>query len=153
MLKDQPHDDGSLTPLSELASKPAFTRTWPFLVFRSLSKQIIPYLPPSLRPATPEVAAEPESSEDGIPSPTPKPKTKSRAAELRQARQNGTGNGAGAKSTPSSPAATDLDSDATGEDGEELEEVNGDVDAEKKKKKKGLGKSGGMRRRKMGLKG
>jgi len=148
VLIPQPHDDGSLDPLSGLATAPSWFRTWPFTLTRSLITRVIAVLPPniqssfpaSLRPAVTEVAATPEVVE---------------GYDVTKSRKKNKKNGASGTTTPrdtprDSPATTELESDEA-----ELEEEGEVVDGEggdAKKKKRGVGKAGGARRRKMGMK-
>ncbi|CAD6565059.1 MAG: hypothetical protein TREMPRED_000674 [Tremellales sp. Tagirdzhanova-0007] len=142
-----PHDDGSLTPLAGLATPPSMIRTWPFLLLISLFQRSISALPESvqdslpliLRPATAIKLHEDESND------TPPTLAPPRVAGSRESRRS-------KSSTPrDSPVTTELESDASGE-AEELGNGNGETAGEgKKKKKRGVGKAGGMRRRKMAL--
>ncbi|KAK4685282.1 hypothetical protein P7C73_g4869, partial [Tremellales sp. Uapishka_1] len=140
-----PHEDGSLTPLSDLATRPSYNRTWPVLLFKSLLAKTVSALPPSVQSSLPgflvqaSALAEAESVEaEQVSVPLP---TKSRTSSLKQRSRT---------STPKdSPSTTEVESDA--EDGEVVDAADGSG-VEKKKKKNGLGKAAGARRRKMGKK-
>lgn len=144
ILTGQPHDDGSLEPLSDLATGPSFFRTWPFLLILSLVRRAASFLPPSaqtslpslIRPISHETSEEPEPVVDGY------------EVNARKNRKNRRDKSATA--TPKdTPVTTDLESDGAEED---AATDNPEGEAEGKKKKRGVGKSGGARRRKMALK-
>ena len=121
-------------------------RTWPFLLLTSLFRRSISALPESAQVALPLIlrpASGIKHEDETVDTqPTSSP---SRAAASRESRRSKT-------STPKdSPVTTELESDASGEE-DELGNGNGETAGEgKKKKKRGVGKAGGMRRRKMAL--
>jgi hypothetical protein len=135
-----------LTPLSDLATKPAYLRTWPFLISKNLYVRILSVVPPNLKAQIPPYllpAEELEMSDEEVTEevePTEKLSNK-RAKELRKAQR---------RSATSSPVTTEVESEGEDEGEGEVEVVG--EDGEKKIKKKGLGKAGGMRRRKMAMK-
>jgi hypothetical protein len=154
----QPHPDGSLEPLSGLATRPSYFRTWPFVLAQTAAHRLTPFLPESIRSQLPSSfipeslpEGDIDSGKDEAPV-TPlnrRSRSKQQAALRAKSRSN--------TNTPrDSPATTELESDAVGEDGEGEGDGEGEVeigaDGEKKIKKKGLGKAGGMRRRKMAMK-
>ena len=146
----QPHEDGSLDPLSGLAVSPSFFRTWPFTLTQSLLTRAVTVLPPNVQSSLPAfirpMALEPAA---------PKQEVEGYDVSKSRKKNNKNSNASGAstpKDTPhDSPATTELESDAEVEGGEDV--VDGaEGTEEKKKKKRGVGKAGGARRRKMGMK-
>ncbi|KAI9636658.1 uncharacterized protein MKK02DRAFT_45364 [Dioszegia hungarica] len=153
-----PHEDGSQTPLSDLATPPGLTRVWPVRLSLSLANRAVSFLPPDVQAKLPPIIHQILSTSDSsaetldeaddepvsaINTPTPSSK-KNRLSEVKkQARLSGNR----ASSGEESAGTTEAESDE-----EEGEEVAGLSAEEKKKKKAGLGKAGGARRRKMGMK-
>ena len=145
MSRWQPHDDGSLEPLSRLALSPSFFRTWPFLLARSLYTRI---LTRGQQAASHDSNGQVESDQsNGI--------TAADAIQNARSGPNGTHPSVRkgkAKVTPvDTPETTDLDSEDENEEGSESPAPGANGEG-KQKKKRGLGKAGGMRRRKMALK-
>jgi hypothetical protein len=127
-----------MEPIADLATQPSYFRTWPYALSLKLARQLVTYLPPSTQSNLPPFllpAAQDDSHltvEDIAP-----PLSATQRKKAKKSRDN----------TPQdSPAATEGES----EDGEVAGE--GEVTAVKKKSKPGLGKAGGARRRKMGMK-
>lgn len=156
-----------MEPLSGLATPPSYFRTWPFRVALSAAHRIIPFLPESLQSQLPPTLLPlvlPETGDEvngaGATSDEVSPPLNRRSRSKQQAalRQKSRSKSGTASNTPrDSPATTELESDDVDDFGGEGEidgdaEVEVGVDGEKKIKKKGLGKAGGMRRRKMGMK-
>jgi hypothetical protein len=109
-----------MEPLSDLATKPSYLRTWPYALSLKLARQLVTYLPPSTQANLPPFLL-----------PSTEENSHLTVEDI----------------APPLSAATEGES----EDGEVAGE-NGEVTAVKKKSKPGLGKAGGARRRKMGMK-
>lgn len=126
-----------MEPISDLAAKPSYFRTWPYALSLKLARQLVTYLPPitqaNLPPfLLPSVDDSHLTVEDIAP-----PLSATQRKKAKKSRDN----------TPKdSPAATEGES----EDGDVA--GDGEVPAVKRKSKPGLGKAGGARRRKMGMK-
>jgi len=135
---NQPHGDGTMEPISDLATPPSYFRTWPYALSLKLARQLVTYLPPATQANLPPFLL-PSTQEDShltVEDIAP-PLSAAQRKKAKKSRDN----------TPKdSPAATEGES----EDGEVAGE--GEVTAVKKKSKPGLGKAGGARRRKMGMK-
>ena len=143
----QAHDDGSLEPLSGLASSPSYFHTWPFRLARRLWFSALPYVPSSLQsslPASLQTTDRPYGIEgnhaQGYTVDTPTNGSNGSAGIQRKDRKARRGT-----ETPQETSTTD-------EELEELDEGAADGVGGGKKKKRGLGKASVMRRRKMGAK-
>ncbi|ORX39071.1 hypothetical protein BD324DRAFT_308965 [Kockovaella imperatae] len=141
----QPHEDGSLEPLSDLAVAPSFFSTWPFRIAMRLARSAFSHLPPSVQSSLPvslrahqqPIESESNTAEGFDVSPT----NGSTSRSKQKPRSQGT-------DTPNT--ATSL---SDSEEGDENDETpNGSGTEAKPKKKRGPGKAAGMRRRKMGMK-
>lgn len=143
---DQPHADGYLEPLADLATPPSYFRTWPYSLSLKAARRVVSLLPPSAQANLPPFllpAAEHHDqaifSANGNGDASTQPVSATRGKKGKKARD----------STPrDSPAATEGESEDEEVKGENGEPATG----EKKKKKPGLGKAGGARRRKMAMK-
>ncbi|WVQ93271.1 hypothetical protein IAU59_000337 [Kwoniella sp. CBS 9459] len=163
-----PHDDGTLEPISGLATPPSVTQTWFLSLLTKGAHRGISALPPSAQSSIPaflrphhlnesqdslvdgEGADEDDNDEAGSALDTPTPALRVRGKLNAHASARSKKNNRSNANTPKdSPATTELESDGEGEG-----EVAGDASAtgENKKKKAGVGKAGAARRRKMAMK-
>lgn len=127
-----------MEPLSDLATQPSYFRTWPYALSLRLARQVVTYLPPSTQQSLPPflLPSSQEESHLTVEDIAP-PLSATQRKKAKKSRDN----------TPKdSPAATEGESEDVDVNGE-----NGEVIV-KKKSKPGLGKAGGARRRKMGMK-
>lgn len=138
----QPHDDGTLEPLSGLATAPSYFRTWPFTLGLSATRKVTAFLPPNIQSSLPPMLLAPAHENVS--------ETNGAAQEPLLAVRTGKKGKKSRDNTPrDSPAVTETEGDS--DEGDEVEvEANGNGDAVvKKKKKPGLGKASAARRRKM----
>ena len=136
----QPHGDGTLEPLSGLATPPSYFRTWPFTLSLTLARRLTAFLPPHIQSSLPPILLGPaphESETNGADQEEPLSAVRT-GKKGKKSRDN----------TPrDSPAVTETEGDS--EEGDVVE-TNGDGETViKKKKKPGLGKASAARRRKM----
>jgi hypothetical protein len=148
----QPHDDGSITSLDELAPQPSISRTWPVALGRALmakvtgKKEVLPVEADDdeqldeddveVEPYSPGSAGAAEDAPRG---------GGSRAAQLRAQRQKKSKSSR--ESTPGTATNTEGEG---GADDTNTEDPGSDADG--KPRRRGPGKANAARRRKMGMK-
>lgn len=142
---NQPHGDGTLEPLSDLATPPSYFRTWPFSISLKAARRLAALLPPAAQTNLPSFLLQAEGPDD---EPILNGNGDGPTQPLSAVRSMKKGKKARDTTPRDSPAATEGES----EDGDEVNGENGEAAVEKKKKKPGLGKAGGARRRKMAMK-
>ncbi|OCF41960.1 endoplasmic reticulum protein [Kwoniella heveanensis CBS 569] len=149
-----PHDDGTLEPISGLATPPSIAQTWFFSLLTKGTHKAISVLPPSAQSSIPAflkphqtagldliVDEDDDDDESALDTPTPAVRVKGKLNAHASARSKKTRSNA---NTPKdSPATTELESEGEGD-----ASGTGEI----KKKKAAVGKAGGARRRKMALK-
>jgi len=132
--------------LSGLATSPSFFRTWPFTLTQSALERAVALLPPHIQSSLPSTLRS-----AAVEAPIPAEVEGYDVSKSRKKKKSGASGTNTPRDTPrDSPVTTELESDEAEveDDGEVVEGENG----EKKKKKRGVGKAGGARRRKMGMK-